>query len=357
MGARGQTEFLLALDTETGKEIWSTAIGPVFSFKGNSWGDGPRSTPSVAEGHVYALGGQGELVCVEAANGKEVWRKSLPNELGGVISPHGGGPEKIGWGYCESPLVDGHHVVCTPGGEQGTMAALDMRSGQVLWRSKELTDPATYASAIGADIGGTRQYIQMTDRGVVGVAAEDGRLLWRYLRKPTYPDDTFVIPTPIAHEAAVYTTTSAGCDLVKLTEQGHRFKAVKAYSNKNLKNQTGGVLLVNGYVYGYSDGRGWTCQKLDDGQVVWSEKRKLGRGSLTCVNNYLYCYGEDEGIVVLVHATQEGWKEAGRFELPRQSQLRKPNGKLWTHPVVANGRLYLRDQDLIFCFDVRERTQ
>src|SRR5436309_1255088 len=161
----------------------------------------------------------------------------------------------IGWGYCESPLVDGDQVICTPGGEHGTMAALDKQTGNILWRSKELTEPATYSSAIAADVGGVRQYIQMTDRGVVGVAAKDGRLLWRYLRKPAYPEDTFVIPTPIVDDGKVYTTTSAGCHLVQGSPQGSRFKAGKIYSNKNMKNQSGGAVRPGDHVYGYSAGR------------------------------------------------------------------------------------------------------
>ncbi len=123
-----------------------------------------------------------------------------------------------------------------------------------------------------------------------------------------------------------------------------------------MKNLSGGVVLVGDHVYGYSDGRGWVCQKFETGAVVWSEKGKFGRGSLTYADGHFYLYGEDEGTAVLLQANPEGWKENGRFSLPRQSQRHKPNGKIWTHPVVANGRLYLRDQELLFCFDVRDRA-
>jgi outer membrane protein assembly factor BamB len=353
MGGRNGTEYLFALDTATGKELWATPVGPVFTFKGNSWGDGPRGTPTVDGSHVYALGGQGDLVCVESANGKLVWQKSLPNDLGGEVSPAGGGPEKVGWGFCESPVVDGSRLVCTPGGGQGTLAALDKESGKVLWRSTGLTDPATYSSIVPAEIGGRRQYVQMTDRGVVGVG-EDGALLWRYLRKPSYSD--VVIPTAVVHGDLVYTTAGygAGCDLVRVTAAGSGFKAVKVYGNKNMVNQHGGVVRVGESLYGYSDGKGWICQDIGKGAITWAEKRQLGRGSLTCADGRLYCYGEDDGTVVLVNASPKGWEEGGRFSLPRQTTLRKPNGKFWTHPVVANGRLYVRDQDLIFCYDVRD---
>jgi outer membrane protein assembly factor BamB len=355
MGARGPTEYVLALDTETGKEVWASPVAPTFTFKGNSWGDGPRGTPTVEGDRVYALGGQGELVCLQAATGKEVWRLSLPKDLGGEVSPAGGGPEKIGWGFTESPVIDGDQLVCTPGGPGGTLAGIEKTTGKVLWRSKALTDPATYSSIVPTEIAGHRQYVQLTDRGLVGVA-RDGRLLWRYMRKPAYSD--VVIPTPIAHNDEVYATAGygAGCDLVRVTASNGKWKATKVYANKNMVNQHGGVVLVGEHLYGYSEGKGWVCQDFASGKLVWSEKRKLSRGSLTCVDHHLYCYGEDEGIVVLIQASPEGWKESGRFNLPRQSTLRKPNGKFWTHPVVADGRLYLRDQDLLFCFDVRDRT-
>lgn len=353
MGARGDTEYVFALDIAAGKQLWSTAIGPTFSFKGNSWGDGPRGTPTFADGRLYALGGQGELVCVEAADGRLVWRVSLPRDLGGEISPAGGGPEKIGWGYCESPLVDGERVTCTPGGPGGTLAALDRQSGRVVWRSTALTDPATYSSMVPAEIGGVRQYVQMTDKGPVGVAAADGRLLWRYLHNPAYSG--IVIPTPIVKGDLVYTTAGdgGGCDLVRVTADRGAFKAAKVYSNKNMVNQHGGAVLVGDRVYGYSEGKGWVCQDFASGPLIWSEKRRLGRGSIVCAGDDLYCHAEDDGTTVLVRTGAAKWEEHGRFRPPRESTLRAPNGKVWTHPVVANGRLYLRDQELIFCYDVR----
>src|SRR5262249_43494384 len=152
----------------------------------------------------------------------------------------GGGPEKLGWGFTWSPLVDGDRLICVPGGSQGTLAALDKRTGQVLWRSKELTDQATYSSPIVIEVGGGRQYVQMTNEGVSGVAASDGRLLWKYLKKPAYGD--VVIPTPIFHGGCVYVSAGygAGCDLIRLTPAGPRFKAEKVYSNKTMVNQQGG---------------------------------------------------------------------------------------------------------------------
>lgn len=359
MGARDETEVVFALDLDHGagspvREIWSTKIGPLFTWKGNSFNAGPSATPTVDGDLLYALGGQGQLLCVETATGKERWRKNLPVEMAAEVNPVGGGPEKLGWGYTWSPLVDGEQLICVPGGPQGTVAALDKKTGQVLWRSKELTDQATYASPIVIAVGGVRQYVVLTNEGVSGVAAKDGRLLWRYLKKPAYND--VVIPTPIFHDGHVYVSAGygAGCDLIKLTPSGSKFKAEKVYANKAMVNQQGGVVLVGEHLYGYSEGKGWVCQEWKTGKMVWSEKRALGRGSLTYADGQLYCCSEDEGVVVLVEASPAGWKEHGRFEIPTHSKLRRSSGKIWTHPVVAHARLYLRDQDLLFCYDLKD---
>jgi outer membrane protein assembly factor BamB len=351
LGGRGDTEYLIALDVGQGKEVWSAKIGPLFTFKGNQWGDGPRTTPTVDGELIYALGGQGILVCVGAADGKERWRLDLYTGLHGAISPKAQ-DWGLGWGYTCSPLVDGDQVVCVPGGEEGMLAALDKKTGKPIWRSKELPEPATYASLIVAELGGVRQFIQLTDKGVAGIAAKDGRLLWNYNRRGGFPD--VVIPTPICHGDEIYITAgwSAGCDLVKVTAADGKFKAQKGYSNKVMSNREGQLVLVDKYLYGHSEGKGWMCIEWATGKAVWTERNKLGAGSVIYAEGCLYCYGREDGDVVLVDATSEGWKEKGRFRIPQKSTLLKPDGKIWTLPAIANGRLYLRDQELLFCYAI-----
>jgi outer membrane protein assembly factor BamB len=201
----------------------------------------------------------------------------------------------------------------------------------------------------------------MTDAGVTSVDAKDGRLLWEYRRSQPYQD--VVIPTPIYLRDAtngngdqyVYITAGygAGCDLIKVKKDGDKYKVEKVYSNKNMVNQQGGVVLIDGYIYGYSEGKGWVCQDFKTGKLIWNEKRKLGRGSIIFADGNLYCYTEDDGIVALVEATPKGYHEISRFQIPERSKLTKPSGKIWTHPVIANGKLYLRDQELLFCYDIR----
>src|SRR5262249_46860811 len=161
----------------------------------------------------------------------ERWRVSLLKDLEGEISPLGGNTWTTGWGFTASPLGDGDQVICVPGGKQGLLAALDKQTGKVKWRSKTRSEPATYSSPIRAEIDGVRQYIELTDQGVAGIAANDGRLLWNYLKKPPYQD--VVIPTPVQQDQFVYITAGygAGCDLVKLSKQGDQFKAEKVYAN------------------------------------------------------------------------------------------------------------------------------
>jgi outer membrane protein assembly factor BamB len=348
-GGRNGSDELFAIDTKTAKELWSVKIGPIFTFKGNIWGDGPRATPSVDGDRVYALGGQGDLVCV-GTDGKEIWRKNMTRDLGGEVSQVGGALDELAWGYTWSPLVDGEQMICVPGGAKGTLAALNKKTGAVLWRSQDFKEAAPYASPIVAEIGGVRQYVQVTDHGLGGVAAADGKLLWFYPRN--YTD--VLIPTPVVQDNLVYASsgTGAGCDLIRLTKMGNAFKAEKVYANKNMKNLLGGVVLVNGYVYGYSEQRGWVCQDFKTGSIKWSDK-DLGSGSVIAADGRLYCYGEDDGMVALVEATPEKWNEISRFQIPEQSPLRKPKGRTWTPPVIADGRLYLRDQDLLFGYEIK----
>ena len=334
MGARDGTEYVIAVDVHNGQEAWSTKIGDLFT---NKWGDGPRSTPTVREGRVYALGAGGDLVSLQAVDGKLLWHRTMA-ELGGTT------PE---WGYTESVLVDGDRVLCTPGGDKGAVAALERRTGELLWQSTHFTDAAQYSSIIAVENHGVRQFVQRTAQSIVGIGT-DGGLLWR----AEFPDGRVaVIPTPVFRDGRVYVTAGygAGCKLVEIDSDQ---QAAAVYDNKVMKNHHGGVVLVGDHVYGYSDGYGWTCQDFASGGLVWNEKETLGKGSVSYADGRLYCLAQD-GDVALVEATPKGYVEHGRFSLEPQSELRSPDGGIWAHPVVADGRLYLRDQELLMCYDIR----
>jgi outer membrane protein assembly factor BamB len=336
LGTRDQAECLIALDANTGKELWTSKAGSILK---NGWGDGPRGTPAVDGDRVYALSGRGILICAQVADGKVVWQQTM-KALGG---------QTPGWGYTESVLVDNNQVVCTPGGGNGALAALDKMTGKLIWQSKEFTDPAHYSSIVVAEHNGTRQYIQLTERNLVGISAKDGKLLWR----SPWSGQTAVIPTPIFHNGYVYVTSGygAGCKLVNL---GADHQVSDVYENKVMKNHHGGVVRVGEYLYGYDDGAGWVCQNFMTGEKIWNEKKALGKGAITCADGMLYCLEEKSGTVVLIEASPKGWKEHGRLTLDPQTSIRSSQGKIWTHPVISNGKLYLRDQDLIYCYDIKQ---
>lgn len=334
VGLRDEKEYLIAVDATQGKELWSAFIGPRYS---NGWGDGPRMTPTVDGERVYALGGMGLLVCAQVSDGKVLWQKSLVGNLGGVLQD---------WGFTESPLIVGDRLFCTPGGERGTMAALNKNTGEVLWRTTDLKDNAQYSSPIWVEHGGRPQVVQLVMQKFFGIDPANGKVLW----SSPFPGKVAVIPTPIAHDGLVYVTAGygVGCKAVRLG--GANPETV--YENKVMKNHHGGVVRVGDHLYGYSDGPGWVCQDFKTGKEVWANK-SLGKGAVHYADGMLYCLDEGSGEVALVEASPAGWNEKGRFRLSPQSEKRNPQGRIWPHPVVVNGRLYLRDQELLYCYDVR----
>ena len=348
-GGREEKDVLVALEMKPDavKELWTAEIGPIFrGSKGNSWSAGPSATPTVDGDSIFALGGNGDFLCVNTA-GKEQWKLNLPKDLDGQVNPIGGGPKNLGWGFTASPLIDGDACIIAPGGPKGTLAALDKKTGKVLWRSAELTDQAAYTSPMPATIGGAKQYVILTNQGLAGVAAKDGKLLWSHRRKPAY--GTEVINTPLIKDNLIFTTVASGnggCELVKIEKDGDAFKAAPVYSNQNLSNHHGNVVLVGDHNFGNSQGT-WVYQDFKTGEVVWSE-RKFPAGALTYADGRFYLFAENNGAAALVEASKDGWKEHGRLALPKASRQRAPQGKVWAPRVVANVKLFLRDQELLF---------
>jgi outer membrane protein assembly factor BamB len=339
LGDLEEASQLLALEREGGRIRWKTKMGKA---GGGGGYPGPRCTPTVDGALVIALNQFGDLIAAETATGKEIWRKNLESDFGGKMMS--------GWGYAESPLVDGDRVICSPGGAQGTLVALQKQTGAVLWQSKDWQDPAAYSSVIRAVVAGQPQYIQLTGESVAGVAADTGKLLWRAERKGR----TAVIPTPIFHQNQVYVSSGygVGCNLFTLTADPGTFQVREAWpANKVMVNHHGGVILVRDHLYGYSEGKGWVCQEFASGKAVWEEKRQLGKGSIAYADGRFYLRAEGgAGAVVLIEATPEGYREKGRFDQPDRSDKNS-----WPHPVICQGRLYLRDQDLLLCYDIQAK--
>jgi outer membrane protein assembly factor BamB len=366
MGAHDEQEYALAFSVKDGSKLWETKLGPIFLDPLKRYGDGPRATPTIDSDYLYCLGGQGELVCLKRAKGEEVWRKNLIRDFKGEVMVWDA--DIGGWGYCESPLVDGGQLICCPGGPGGWMIALDKLTGAVKWRTTELPDQATDSSVVVATIEGVRQYINSTFKnskdggGIAGVDAKTGKVLWHF---PIKKYGIYAVcTTPVVKDNFVYATAgySAGCNLLRVSKDAAgKFTVQDSYDKSvriNMQNDHGGVVLIDGHIFGYCDGRGWVCQEFKTGNEIWNERDAVdGKGSLTYADGNFYLLS-DQGEAVLLNASAEGWKEKGRFKLPQRSASREARSAqrdagVWTHPVVANGRLYLRDQELIYCYAVR----
>jgi outer membrane protein assembly factor BamB len=332
-------EFVQALSINDGKQIWSARVGKVGPNQMQPY-PGARSTPTVDGAKLYALGSNGNLACLEASTGEKVWKKDLRADFGGRPG---------WWAYSESPLVDGDVLVCTPGGEEATIVALNKQTGDVIWKNASpVKDHAGYASAIVAEIGGVKQYVQFLEKGVVGVDAKTGKFLWRY--NETSKGSTASIPTPVEHGGSVLTGGPRGAGLVKVKAKGTEFEAEQVYLTKGLPSGIGGFVRVGDYLYG-ATGKGLVCAEFATGKVKWQHEC-VGAGAVCYADGRLYVRG-DSGEVALVEATPDGYRENGRFTPPDQPA--HPKGvKAWCYPVVADGRLYLRDLDRLWCYDVKD---
>jgi outer membrane protein assembly factor BamB len=285
---------------------------------------------------VYVLTENGDLACLKAADGTAVWQRNILKDFGG---------RNISWLISESPLVDGDHVIVSPGGPGAGIVALDKMTGNTVWASRELSDEAGYASPVVADVYGVRTVMTLTGEAAVGVRASDGKLMWRY--RPV-ANRTANITTPLFFDNKVFYTTAygTGAALLGLTAQGGEIKAQEIYFTREMQNHHGGVVLVNGYLYGFNNSI-LTCLDFATGQTMW-RNRSVGKGSLTYADGHLYLLGEDNQVGLAV-AAPGGYEEKGRFKVADQGL---PS---WAHPVVSGGRLYIRNQATLTAYDIKAR--
>lgn len=352
-GNKDGAQVVSAIDTMSGKILWQTPVTgnvPQHDYEGS------RSTPSIDGNRLYVVTSSGAIVCLGTKDGSEVWVRDFSDWNGKMMS---------GWGYSESPLVDGDLVLCTPGGSKGMIVALDKKFGKQIWVStlpsygdeqavggKGLKDGAGYSSIVISSGGGVKQYIQLVGRGVIGVRASDGKFLWRYER---VANGTANIPTPIVTGNYVFTSTAygTGAALLELSAAGNdsvQVEEVYWLEANQMQNKHGGMVLVDGYVYsGTGNGDGLPiCVEFESGEKSWGPVRGEGSGEASMI----YADGHlvvrrDDGTVMLLKANPESFDLVNSF-MPEFQQ-----GKSWAHPVIANGKLYLREQGTLLVYDAK----
>ena len=330
-GASGNASTLFALNRADGKPVWNAPLGRPAD---NDRGGGPRGTPTVDGEYVYALTESGDLTCVRGKDAYVIWKRNILRDWNA---------HQPGWLISESPLVDGDKLIVTPGGRGAGMVALNKTDGKEVWRAADLSDQAGYASCIIADIHGVRTVMNLTSGAGVGVRATDGKLMWRY-QKPA--NDVANCTTPVYHQGKVFYTSAygTGCGQLAITKQGDGLATQEMYFSRDMMNHHGGVVLVNGKVYGYSNNI-LTCLDWATGKLVWRD-RSVGKGSVTYADGMLYLLGEDH-VMGLAEATPDGYRERGRFSIEDQG---RPS---WAHPVVCGGKLYIRNQSTLNCYDIQ----
>lgn len=346
MGRRSGTETIMALNAADGSELWSTPLGPGQNQKGSN------CTPTVDGDLVYGISIEGDLICVRADSGQPVWKKNFARDFGGKMMSS--------WGFSESPLVDGNLLVCTPGGAEAILAAMDKRTGRAVWTTpmpyggSHGKDGAGYSSIVISHGGGVKQYVQLVGRGLIGVDAAAGRLLWRYDR---IANGTANIPTAIVDGDFVFCSSGygTGSALLKLARAGGGIHAQEQYflDAGTMENHHGGMVLLDGYIYcGHKHNNGFPiCVEMRSGKVQWGgSTRGAGTGSAAvCYADGNLYFRYQNGIMALIEATPE------RYNLKSSFKLASVLAQSWPHPVISNGRLYIRDQDVLLCHDIREQ--
>ena len=334
-------EFVQALTVAKGEPVWSTRLGGV----GNPNQQPPypmaRSTPALDGDRLYAFSSDGDLACLRAATGEVLWRKSARTDFGGTPGT---------WGYAESPLIDGDTLVITPGGATATIAAVHKLTGATLWKSAVPgADKAAYSSAIVSTAAARRQYVQFLDKGVVGVDAKTGAFLWRYTGTAGGPAN---IASPIAKGTYIYSTNARRFNggLIQLTPSGDGISTEQIYLGRDMPNTLGGQVLLGDVLYGTNQ-QGPVAADFATGKIHWQDAA-FGPAAVQFADGHLYYHAEN-GEVALVEATTTSYKEKGRFTPPNPPKRRDSRERAWSYPVVANGRLYIRDLGCLWCFDIK----
>jgi outer membrane protein assembly factor BamB len=336
LGKSGDDEQLTALEESTGKKLWAVPVGPAVKGESSLMRWLSQRTPTVDGDRVYAFTARGELACLKVADGQDVWRKNYPKDFAGRTGA---------WGWCDRPLVDGDRLICTPCGKDATVVALDKKTGEVAWRCAVPDNRSAYSATTVAEVGGVRQYVCFLSNGLVGVSAKDGKLLWSYAKVNNRIGNSY---TPLVRGDRVF-CAGTGMALLKLTAERDDVRAEEVWSQKQpMPAWHDGTIIVGDHVYA-GTGKDVLCAELATGKVMWQERGAVGGAvAMAAAEGRLYLLSQ-KGEAALVEASPKGYTLKGKLQLP--GAVTKPGA---TTPVIAGGRLYMRDDDRLFCYDVTD---
>ena len=343
-GQEGDAQFVIALDSSNGKQVWKTPFGRAFK---SGQGSGPRGMPQVEGDRLYALGSDGSLACLDTVTGKKIWALSYVEKFGSTNPT---------WAFSESPLIDGDRLVINPGGKGAGMVALNKKTGSVIWQSQD--DLANYSSVLPFTVGDVRIYTVLTASGAVAVNAKDGSLLWRYEKAGNGP--RINVATPVYSDGHVFYSSGYGNGggLMKLAADNGKVTATEVYFTRDMQNQYTTSIKVGDYLYGFSGNQPsfFVAMDFKTGKASWRE-RGAQKGNCIFADGLLYCQGE-AGKVALIEPTPSAYKEISSFDMGRKNEpmVWVPNGNMWAYPAIANGRLYIRDQETLSVFDISGKS-
>jgi outer membrane protein assembly factor BamB len=327
-GMTGGEGFLYAFDMK-GNLVWKASYGPEW----NGSRPGSRTTPTVVGNRIYLMSAKGQAVCL-GTDGEKIWSVDLVKEFGA---------RNLQWGMTESLLVDGDHVFCTPGGRKVSIVALNRHSGKTVWEIDADGETSGYCSPCLVQHGKKRLLLTMTGGSLVGIDADKGEFLWRHSHVTDYSVNA---NTPLYHEGFVYAVSGYGTggQMFQLSEDGTSIKRI--WSQKKLDSQMGAAVLVDGYIYGSGhNNRGWHCLDWKTGEVRYTAREIGNKGAIIFSDGMMYCYSES-GYVGLVKPNPE------EFEVVSSYRVRKGSGEHWAHPVIRDGRLYIRHGDALMVYHI-----
>ena len=332
--------FLFTYDL-AGNLKWKKSYGPEWQRSHR----GTRTTPTVDDDRVYVFGGTGMLVCFNAKAGKKIWEVKTLEKFEA---------KNIRWGMSGSPLIDGRKVYCTPGGKKGTIVALDKLTGQTIWATTGLNELSAYSSPILIERGPNRLLVNVIQKSVICVNADDGKLIWRIPYETSF--DTGIV-SPVYKDGCIFVTSvvergiTTGGLMIQLSEEGT--SAAKKWNEPVFDCHHGGVVLVDGYLYGSnfkSIPKGdWVCLDWDSGKVMYEAHWNGNKGPVIYADGMLYCYDENTGDVALVKPSPK------RFEIASSFRVTEGDGKHWAHPAISDGRLYIRHGDALMAYEIKSK--